>query len=180
VTVTVYVVVPLSPVGVPVICPVDVLKLSPAGKTGDTANVRLPNPPAAVTGVNGVAAVFCVSVVDATACVVVRAGNASTVRLNVLALVCAGVLWSVAVTVNVVADMVAVAVPDISPVAVFKDNPDGKLGLILNDSVPVPPVAVTGVNGVACMLWVTVLDATACTVTMGRGSTVSWKVLLLT
>jgi hypothetical protein len=92
VTVTVYVVVPLRAVGVPVICPVVVLKLRPAGKAGDTANVFVPKPPEAVTGVNGVAAVFCVSVVDATACVVVSAGSASTVRLNVLALVCAGVL----------------------------------------------------------------------------------------
>ena len=149
VTVTVWVAVPLSAVGVPVICPVVVLKLSPAGRLGDTANVRVPNPPVAVTGVNGVAAVFCVRVVDATACVVTSAGNASTVRLNVLELVCAGLLESVTVTVKVVADTVAVGVPEISPEAVFKDNPEGKLGEIPNDKIPVPPVAVTGVKGVA-------------------------------
>ena len=83
---------PLSAVGVPVICPVVVLKLSPVGKLGDTANTRVPNPPVAVTGVKGVAAVFCVRVVDATACVVTSAGSASTVSWKVLLLVCAGTL----------------------------------------------------------------------------------------
>jgi hypothetical protein len=157
----VYVVVPLRTVGVPVTCPKDALKFNPAGRFGDTANVRVPNPPVDVTGVKGVAAVFWVSVVDATACVVTSAGNASTVRLNVLELVCAGSLESVTVTVKVVADTVAVGVPEISPEAVFKDNPEGKLGEIPNDKIPVPPVAVTGVKGVACILCVSIFDATA-------------------
>ena len=174
-----YVVVPLMTVGVPVTCPEDALKFNPAGRVGDTVNVRVPNPPVAVTGVKGVAAVFWVSVVDATAWVVTSAGNASTVRLNVLELVCAGLLESVTVTVKVVADRIAVGVPEISPEAVFNDRPTGRLGEILNARFPVPPVAVTGVKGVACILCVSIFDATACTVTIGLGSTVSWNVRLL-
>ena len=61
----------------------------------------VPNPPLAVTGVNGAAATFTVRVVEAIACVVISV-TGLTVRLKVLDDVCAtGVAWSVAVTVNV-------------------------------------------------------------------------------
>jgi hypothetical protein len=143
-------------------------------------NTLVPNPPEAVTGVKAVAAVFCVSVVDGIACVVSRAGRASTVNWKDLLLVCAGELWSVTVTVKLVAVKVPLGVPVISPLAVLKDKPVGRLGLIPKLSVPVPPVAVTGVNASACMLCVSVLDAIASVVTIGLGSTVNWKVLLLT
>ncbi len=73
----------------PVICPVVVEKLKPAGKVApDSAKVNVPNPPEAVTGVNGVAAVPAVNVVLGTACVVMRVA-AFTVRLKVLNEVCA-------------------------------------------------------------------------------------------
>jgi hypothetical protein len=50
--VTVYNVVAFSAVGVPLIAPVVVLKLSPAGSAGDIDNDIKPNPPLAVTGIN--------------------------------------------------------------------------------------------------------------------------------
>ena len=40
----------------------------------------------------------------------------------------------------------AVGIPDMFPVESI-DNPAGRLGLIVNASVPNPPVAVTGWNG---------------------------------
>jgi len=99
-----------SAVGVPVIWPVAVLKLNPVGsEPPDSANVMVPKPPDAVTGVNGVASVLAVNVVDATATVVVSAG-AVTVRLNCLDDVCAvGVVWSVAVTVKLVGSNLSAA-----------------------------------------------------------------------
>ena len=77
-------------------------KLRPAGSAPPlNAKLMLPNPPLAVTGVNGAAAAFTVRIVEATACVVMSV-TGLTVRLKVLDDVCAtGVAWSVAVTVNV-------------------------------------------------------------------------------
>ena len=60
----------IAAVGVPVICPVDVLKLSPLGKLGLMLNTLAPSPPVAVTGVKAAAAVPCVRVFVATTCVV--------------------------------------------------------------------------------------------------------------
>ena len=73
---------------------------------------------------NGAAALPTVKVVLATACVVVNAGF--TVRLNVLNEVCAvGVVWSVTVTVKVVAASAVEGVPVIWPVVVEKFKPVG-------------------------------------------------------
>ena len=85
VTVTVCTVAILNIEGVPVICPVDVLKLNPVGSAGLMPNTFTPSPPVAVTGVNAVAAVPCVSVLVAIACVVVS-GDApeSICRVNVV------------------------------------------------------------------------------------------------
>ena len=73
-------------------------------------NTFTPSPPAAVTGVNAVAAVPCVSVLVAIACVVVS-GDApeSICRLNVV--LPEFPAWSVTVTVNVVCAMLAIGVP---------------------------------------------------------------------
>ena len=103
-------------------------------------------PPVAATGVNGVAALPTVRVVLATACVVVNAGF--TVRLKVLNDVCAvGVVWSVTVTVKVVAASVVDGVPLIRPLLVEKFKPVGSVPPgSANVSVPAPPDAVTGVN----------------------------------
>jgi hypothetical protein len=149
-------------VGVPVIWPVAVEKLSPVGRVAPlSANDTVPVPPDAVTGVNGVAAVLTVRVVEGTAWVVVR--PALTVRLKVLDEVCGvGVVWSVAVTVKVVADSVVVGVPVIWPVAVEKLRPVGRVApLSAKEIVPVPPEAVTGVKGVATAFIVRVVEGRA-------------------
>ena len=52
------------------ICPVVVERLKPDGKAGKTAKDKVPDPPEAVTGVNGVMAAPVGAVVVATACVV--------------------------------------------------------------------------------------------------------------
>jgi hypothetical protein len=73
VTVTVKFAGPDAAAGVPVSCPVAVLKVSPAGSAGLTANVTGTTPPAAVTGMTGVIAVPLVPATFATASVVVSA-----------------------------------------------------------------------------------------------------------
>jgi hypothetical protein len=157
--------------------PVPVFKDSPEGRLGATENVYGVSPPDAVTGVTGEIATLIVAVTVATLRVVNRAGGADTVRLNVLLLVCA--ILSVTVTVNTVCGKVAVAVPDISPVAVLSVNPVGKLGLIEYVSVPYPPLPVTGVNPDSATNCVSIRDATACTVTTGPALTVNANVLEL-
>jgi hypothetical protein len=85
VTVTVWTVAILETDGVPVICPVDELKLRPAGSAGLMLNTFVPSPPVAVTGVNAVAAVPCVSVLVAIACVVDKGDEPeSTVNVKVV------------------------------------------------------------------------------------------------
>jgi hypothetical protein len=102
-------------------------------------------PPLAVTGVNGVYAVFTVRLLLATAWVTVSAPL--TVRLNVLLEVAEAP--SVTVTVNVVWASVAVGVPLICPVVVLKLIPAGGVPpLRAKVYGVVPPLAVTGVNGV--------------------------------
>ena len=134
-------------------------------------------PPDAVTGVNE-AALPAVKVVLGTACVVVS-GVTFTVRPKVLDEVCAvGVVWSVTVTVKVVVARADVGVPLIWPVVVEKFSPVGKVppdSAKLN--VPVPPEAVTGINGVAALPAVKVVLGTACVVVSGVTFTVKLKVL---
>jgi hypothetical protein len=163
-------------VGVPLIWPVDVENVSPVGKVApESAKLNVPVPPVAVTGVNGVAALPTVKVVLGTACVVVNAGF--TVRLKVFDEVCAVVVvWSVTVTVKIVVAKAVVGVPLIWPVDVENVSPVGNVppeSAKLN--VPVPPVAVTGVNGVAALPTVRVLVGTACVV-VNAGFTVRLKV----
>ena len=78
---------------------------------------------------NAVTAVFCVRVAVACASVVVNVGNALTVNVNVLLLLCGTLLESVTVTVYVVWLRTAPLTPLICPFTVLKFNPDGKLGL---------------------------------------------------
>ena len=68
---TVYVTGPLTSVGVPDICPFDVLKLRPPGNAVLSAYVKYPVPPLAVTGVNAVATTPFVKVVLGIACTVI-------------------------------------------------------------------------------------------------------------
>ena len=57
-------------VGVPVICPVAMLKFNPVGKLGLIANASVPYPPVPVTGVNGAATAVFVNTLSGTAIVV--------------------------------------------------------------------------------------------------------------
>jgi hypothetical protein len=79
---------------VPEIAPVEALIVNPVGSVGETLNTTFGVPPDEVTGVNGVATVEVVKVVEAAASVVVSAVD--TAKVNVLALVAP--LASVAVT----------------------------------------------------------------------------------
>jgi hypothetical protein len=79
---------------VPETAPVEALIVNPVGSVGETLNTTIGVPPDEVTGVNGVATVEVVKVVEAAASVVVSA--VETAKVNVLALVAP--LASVAVT----------------------------------------------------------------------------------
>ena len=61
--------------GVPIICPLVLRKVKPVGKLGLTLNVYAPTPPLAVTGINAVAATFCVNVLVAIVAVTINAGG---------------------------------------------------------------------------------------------------------
>jgi hypothetical protein len=124
VTVTVNVVVASVAVGVPLICPLVVLKLIPAGSVPPlNAKVYGVVPPLAVTGVNGVYAVFTVSDLLATACVTTSAPFTVSWKVALPVAVAA----SVTVTVNVVVPSVAVGVPLIVPLVVLKLIPVGSV-----------------------------------------------------
>jgi len=118
-------------VGVPVIAPVLVFSVSPAG------SVPLVN-----DHVYGVVPPVAASVVE-YAVPTVPLGNdevvidrvaGAIVRLSVADLVCAGLLESVAVKVSEVAVAVAVGVPLIRPVEPFRVSPAGSVPLV-NDHV---------------------------------------------
>ena len=128
VTFTVYVALDLIAVGVPDTCPLVGLKLNPAGNAGLIANVNVPYPPLAVTGVKGDTNVLIVNASIATVCIVIIAGGAVTVSVKILLEVCA--IVSVIVTVYRVLPLKTVGVPVTAPVAELKLNPAGIFGLI--------------------------------------------------
>ena len=111
-------------VGLPVMNPVVVLNVNPAGNTGSMLYVKVPPPPVAVTGANGVVTIPTFNVVEGTASVVTMAGGDCTVRLNVRLPLADAV--SVTLTVNVVVAVTVVGVPVTSPVLMLKLNPSGK------------------------------------------------------
>ena len=133
----------------------------------------MPKPPEAVTGVNGVAAVPTVSVVVGTAWVVVSAG-ALTVREKVFDEVCAvGVVWSVTVTVKVVAASRARRrTRDLAGRGrEAQARRQGAAGQRVAQRARAAG-AVTGVNGVAAAPAVNVVEDTACVV-VSSGFTVN-------
>ena len=75
----------LITLGVPEICPVDVLIANPAGRPGH-ANDNGGSPPDAVTGVNGAAVTFCTATLFDITCVVINAPG-STSKVNDLLVV---------------------------------------------------------------------------------------------
>ena len=78
-----------------------------------------------------------VDVSSAVVTVAITAGNAVTVKLNVLITPdCAGVLWSVTVTLYAVAEEDTVAVPVMAPFAELNDRPEGNAGLTAYVKVP--------------------------------------------
>ena len=65
-----------------------------------------------------------------------------------------------AVTVNVVVVIASLEVPETCPVEILNVNPAGNVGLIENVVDPLPPVEVTGINGVIILPLVIVLART--------------------
>ena len=145
VTVTVSVIGANPTDGVPVICPIEVLKLRPLGNAGVIAYVSGEVPPVADTGLVELIVTPLVKITVAESTVVDTAGlTASTkVLLDVV------LLASVTVTVSTVAENAPEAVPEIVPVAVSKTNPADKAGVIAYDSGEFPPAPLTGLKLVA-------------------------------
>ena len=81
-------VVPLTTLGVPLICPVVELKIKPVGRDGLILKLRGVNPPVAVTGAKAVTALPCVIDGILFDTVVTITGGEFTVRLKVLLVVC--------------------------------------------------------------------------------------------
>jgi hypothetical protein len=144
--------------GVPEICPAEFM-LRPAGSVGLTVRTKVPSPPAAVTGVKGDGLPCVIVVVGMTVVAVIAE---STMRVN--GAVAVAPLRSVAVTVKELTERVIVGVPEIRPLAAI-DNPADSVGLTVKVKVPSPPVAVTGVKGVAwpCVIVVEGMAETATT-----------------
>ena len=119
VSVTVYVPEADADVGVPVICPVVVLSVKPAGSAGETEYVTGKTPALGVTGVNGVALVPVVN--DTGVDDPVALSAALPTRVNEPdATSCVGEEESVAVIVNIADPDWAASVPVIAPVLVLK------------------------------------------------------------
>jgi hypothetical protein len=147
--------------------------LIPVGSAGLTLHVYGVVPPAAVTGVNAVYAVFTSSTFDPTATLVVS--GPFTVRLKGWLDVAAAA--SVTVTVYVACAAWAVGVPLIAPVVGLRLIPVGNAGLTLQLYGVVPPVAVTGVNAVYAVFTSSTFDPTA-TAVVRAPFTVRLKLLL--
>jgi hypothetical protein len=142
---TVYVVAARVIVGVPVIAPLLVEMLSPAGSDGEMLYVSVPVPPVPVTGVNNAARWLSVRIFDAMDCVATTVLFTDRLKLAVAV----APLMSVTVTVNVVDALIAVGVPIIAPLVEERVSPAGSAGEMLYVRAPVPPTPVTGVNDAA-------------------------------
>jgi hypothetical protein len=81
-----------------------------------------------------------------------------------------GVLLSLTVIVKFVAARGDVGVPVILPFVVLNDNPLGKPELMAKLNVPMPPLAVTGVNAATGSFSMRVLEAIASVVLKGTAS----------
>ena len=137
-------------------CPVEVLKLRPAGNSGLIANVKGAMPALAVTGVNAANAIVLIRVLLETACTVINAGG-NISKLKVLLLVAPELSLTVITKLFCAKD--TLGVPEIDPVAVLSVNPAGSAGLIEYAKVPIPPVPLTGLNAVVDKFCVSVLLA---------------------
>ena len=113
--------------GVPLIVPVVVLKLIPAGNAGDKAYEGAPYPPVATTGTNGLKFTFMLNSWLGYVTVVLIGLGLDTLNLNLAEPNCG--CASVTVTVNSESDNDAVAFPEIVPVTVLNVNPAGNAGL---------------------------------------------------
>lgn len=144
-------------VGVPDICPFDVLKLRPLGNAVLSAYVKYPVPPVAVTGVNALAAIPLVKVVLGIACTItICAGKTLSENVPLTD-------WpaeSVTVIVYIVFALDTVAVPDMAPLDVLKLSPLGNGVLILYNKGLTPPVTLIGVNVTAATFCVNSLLGT--------------------
>jgi hypothetical protein len=129
--------------GVPEITPVVVLIVKPAGSAGEIANVLLaPSVVVARIGVGWIAAPTRATTVCVTG---VSWPAAATVKRTVATPKLAP---SETVITYVEATLIAVGVPDITPVDAFIDNPLGNVGVMENTLVPVTAAAVRADVGV--------------------------------
>ena len=125
----------------------------------------MPSPPEAVTGCTPETVCPTVNVRVAVVAVVTSGGGSFTIISVVLVLVFESL--SLAVIKYVVSVLVDDGVPDILPVNVSKDKPDGSVGSILKVVPPLPPADITGVNGVIVLLLINVEVVITCVVDIG-------------
>lgn len=137
VAVTTYVADAVTVVAVPLMTPVEVLRVNPAGNAGDTDQLEI-GPPVLV-GVSGVIATFVVAVNVVGEYEIAGANTTAIVTVSV-SVPCA----FVAVISYVAAAETAVGVPLITPVEAFSTNPVGRAGVTVHEDA-VPPV-LTGVR----------------------------------
>jgi hypothetical protein len=169
-TLTKYVALVNSALGLPVISPLLGLNAMPKGKLGGSNTYsRSPSPPLAVTGLIAVEIFsLIIRLTKGTTRVVVTGGGSSTVNLKVLEVVVR--LASVMVTVMSAWAKTTVGLPDMNPVDELIVSPVGKPVALKTYGV-LPPDAVTGLKLVTVLFLIRVTSGSATVDTKG-GSTV--------
>lgn len=136
----------MTDVGVPLISPVEVENVRPAGSDGETYQ-ETTLPPLEV----GVVAVIAESLVSVNelGLYVIEEGMTSLTTTVIVAVALPPLL--VAVTVYVADEVIAVGVPEITPVEVLNESPDGSDGNT-DHVMTVPPLAVGAAGAIAASL----------------------------
>ena len=136
----------MTAVGVPLISPVEVEKTRPAGSDGET-DQETTEPPLEA----GVVAVIAESLVSVNelGLYVIEEGMTSLTTTVIVAVALPPLL--VAVTVYVPDEVIAVGVPEITPVEVLRESPAGSDG-DTDQVTTVPPLAVGAAGAIAASL----------------------------
>jgi len=136
----------VTDVGVPLISPVEVENVRPAGSDGETDQETTLQP--LEVGVVAVIAESLVSV-NELGLYVIEEGMTSLTTTVIVAVALPPLL--VAVTVYVADEVIAVGVPEITPVEVLNESPDGSDGNT-DHVMTVPPLAVGAAGAIAASL----------------------------